>query len=513
MLRIKSLTVVSVSSVLVFIFMFVYLKKNVNTDYRNLELMKSKFVYNLIDNEFQGRYKDLKKINTDWSKWDNAYEFINGNEIEKEKFIKSNMRDGVLSILNLNFIIFLNNYGQILYQCGYSDSLDKKLSDKEIKLITEKVSNYEGGTGMLVGDDKEVIIFSNLNITDSEKVKKSNGNLIMGYFLNKNRVIEIEEKLGIHLNMVGISKKLEVPYKIDIGWNEIHNKIYIPDLSGKSVVLDNQRDADILILGNKNVLKYIVVLFVNFLILISSIYFFMEYIIVKRLKRMDRSVREIIKHEDLGKRLKVNGSDEISNLGCNINNLLKNIEIMMGKLYKLATYDVMTGILNRHTGLEKLEKYFKKTKKNNGILIIAFIDINDLKYVNDKYSHEEGDKLIKNVVKIIEDKLKLEDIFLRFGGDEFILGFNRLNLLEVNLLFYEIEENLKKYDDKSKTEYTHRISVGVVECQGNKTLDEYVNIADINMYKNKRHKKKNSEKINEKKRSDVISRKEQLMFL
>jgi len=494
MLRIKSLTVVSISSVIVFIFMFVYLKKSINTDYTNLELMKSKFVYNLIDNEFQGRYKDLKKINTDWSRWDNSYEFIDGNETEKEKFIKSNMRDGVLSILNLNFIIFLDNHGQILYQRGYSDSLDEKLSDKEIKLITKKLSNYKGETGMLVGDDKEVIIFSNLNITDSKKVKKSNGNLIMGYFLSENRIIDIEEKLGIHLNMIGISEKLEVPYKINIDRHEIHNKIYIPDLTRKSVIFDNQRGADILILGNKNVWKHIVVLFVNFLILISTIYFFMEYIIVKRLRRMDQSVREIIKHEDLGKRLKVNGRDEISNLGCNINNLLKNIEIMKGKLYKLATYDVMTGILNRHTGLERLEKIFKRTKKNNGILIIVFIDINDLKYVNDRYSHQEGDKLIKNIVKFIEDKLKLEDIFLRFGGDEFILGFNRLNLLEVNLLFNEIEENLKKYDDKSKKEYTHRISVGIVECCGNKTLDEYVNIADINMYKNKRHKKKNSEK-------------------
>jgi len=512
MLRIKSLAVVSISSLMVFIFMFVYLKKSIDVDYKTLELRKSKFVYNLIDNEFKGRYKELKKVNTDWSNWDDTYEFIDGDKKGKEKFIKSNMRQGVLSILHLDFIIILDDNGQILYHKS-KDSLGKEIPINKINLLADKTSDYKEKTGMLVGDSNDIFVFSNLDVTDSKKMKKSNGNLIMGYFLNEDRVEEIETKLGIDLSLAGSIEKVEQSFKTTASWNEIYNKVYISDLSGKSIVFDNQRDADILILGNKNIWKHVGVLLINFFILIVTIYVFMEYIIVKRLKKMDQSVIEIVKHGDLGKRLKINGGDEIGNLGKNINNLLKNIEVMKEKLYDLATYDMMTGILNRHTGLEKLEKKYNRTQNNNEIFIIAFIDINDLKYVNDKYSHKEGDKLIKNIVKIIEKNLKIGDVFLRFGGDEFILGFNRLNLLEVNLLFHEIEENLKKYDDKSKKEYTHRISVGVVECQGNKTLDEYVNIADINMYKNKRHKKKNPEKINKKKQSDVVSRKEQLMFL
>ncbi|MEI6857352.1 GGDEF domain-containing protein [Psychrilyobacter sp.] len=241
--------------------------------------------------------------------------------------------------------------------------------------------------------------------------------------------------------------------------------------------------------------KYIVLLVVNFIILVFSIYIFMEQIIVKRLRKMDHSVREIIECQDLGKRLRTKGKDESGNLGRNINILLVDIEVMKERLYGLATYDVMTGILNRHMGFEKLGKKFKRAQNNNEIFIIAFIDINNLKYVNDKYSHEEGDKLIKNIVKIIEKKLESKDIFLRFGGDEFILGFNRLNLLEVNLLFNEIEKSLKNYDNESKKEYTHSISIGIAECRENKTLDEYVNIADINMYKNKRHRKKFLERI------------------
>jgi diguanylate cyclase (GGDEF)-like protein len=470
--------------------MFAFLKKSIDTDYKNLEIIRSKSVYSLVDNEFKGVYKDLEKINTDWSKWDDTYKFIGGDEKVRETFIKSNLPYGILSDLNLNFIIFLNDHGQILYQQTYDDLTENKISVNKIELITKKISEYPGETGMLAGDNKEVFVFSNLKITDSHEAKKSNGNLIMGYFLNDNRVAAIEEKLGIQLNMAGISEKLEVPYKINIGKEKIYNKLYISTLSGKSIILENQRNADILILGKQNVKKYVIMLFVNFIILIFAIYIFMEHIIVKRLRRMDRSVREIIECKDLGKRLKISGKDEIGNLGKNINNLLEDIELMKERLYSLAAYDVMTGILNRHTGLEKLEKNFKKAQKNNEIFIITFIDINDLKYVNDRYSHEEGDKLITNIVKIIEKKLESKDIFLRFGGDEFILGFNRLTLAGVNLLFNEIEENIEKYNIKCKKEYTYSISIGTVECCDNKTLEEYVNIADINMYENKRGKKK-----------------------
>ncbi|OQY42741.1 MAG: hypothetical protein B6227_01045 [Fusobacteriia bacterium 4572_74] len=470
--------------------MFVYLKKSIDTDYKNLEIIRSKSVYHLIDNEFKGMYKNLEKTNIDWSKWDDTYEFIGGDDNTRKTFIKSNLNLGILSDLNLDFIIFVDGSGKILYKQGYDNFNNNKIPVKEIKMITKKTSNYVEKTGMLIGDNNKVFIFSNLKITDSKNVKKSNGNLIMGYFLNKNRVASIEKKLGIQLNMASISNRLEIPYEVKVGKDKIYNKIYISTLSGRSVAFNNQRNADILILGKKNVKKYVVMLFINFIILVFAIYIFMEHFIVKRLRKMDYSVREIIECQDLRKRLKVKGRDEIDNLGKNINNLLEGLEITKERLYSLATYDVMTGILNRYAGLEKLEGNFKRAKNNNEVFTIAFVDINDLKYVNDRYSHEEGDKLIKNIVEIIKKHLELEDIFLRFGGDEFILGFNRLNLLEIRLLFNEIEENLESYNNKSKKEYTHSISVGIVECRENKTLDEFINIADINMYENKKYKKK-----------------------
>ncbi|MCS5420709.1 MULTISPECIES: sensor domain-containing diguanylate cyclase [Psychrilyobacter] len=496
MLRTKSLFIVTVSSLIVFILIFVNLKKSIEKDYEHIEIGISKSVYKLINNEFNSSYSNLEKLNLDWSKWDDTYEFVDSEDPEiREHYINSNLVDTLLEDLDLDLVIFLNDRGKIVYQTSYDEDSNRNLSLEEISALKDELQFHNEKTGMIDRKNNKILVFSNLEITDSNNSKKPVGNLIMGYFLDENKLKTLEEKLGIPFNILGVSEDSKNPYEIKIEKDTVLNKFYIPTLSGRSLVLENQRDANILFLGKENIKKYIVMLLINFLILIFVIYIFMERFIVKRLRNMEHSVKEIIKHKDLGKRLEISGKDEIGNLGKNINNLLEDIERMKKRLYSLATYDVMTGILNRHIGLEKLDEKFKNVKKNKASLVIVFIDINDLKYVNDQFSHEEGDKLIKNVVKTIEDSLQPEDIFLRFGGDEFILGFDRLNILEAGELFNEIQEKFEEYSKNNVKKYKISISIGMVECYGDDTLEEYINLADIQMYEDKKKKKKLPERI------------------
>jgi len=496
MLRAKSLFIVTISSILVFILIFINLKKSIEKDYEEIEVGISKSIYKLINNEFNSSYSNLEKTNVDWAKWDDSYEFINSGDPKiKEHYIKSNLVGSILEELDLNIIIFLDDNGEVVYQDNYEDDSNKVLSLEEIVKLKDEIEFHNEKTGIVTRKNNQILIFSNSEISNSNNSKKPVGKLIMGYFLNKDKLKTLEDKLGIPINILGVSESSNLPYEIKIEEDIVLNKFYIPTLSEKSIILENHRDANILFLGKENVKKYIVMLLINFLILIFVIYIFMEKFIVKRLRNMQSSVKEIIKHKDLGKRLKVNGKDEIGDLGENINNLLEDIEEMKKRLYSLATYDVMTGILNRHIGLEKLDRQFKNVEKKKGSLVTVFIDINNLKYVNDRFSHEEGDKLIKNVVKIIENNLQPEDVFLRFGGDEFILGFDRLNLVEVRALFDDIEKQFEEYNKNNPIQYKTSISLGIVECSGDDTLEEYINLADIEMYKDKKQKKKFPEKI------------------
>lgn len=103
--------------------------------------------------------------------------------------------------------------------------------------------------------------------------------------------------------------------------------------------------------------------------------------------------------------------------------------------------------------------------------------------------------MIKTVVKIIKNNIQLDDIFLRFGGDEFILGFDKLNIVEVKKLFDVIEKQFDKCTKDNNEKYKVSISFGIVECCNEKTLEEYINLADIEMYKDKKEKKKLPERI------------------
>ncbi len=491
MLRAKSLFIVTISSAIVFILIFFNLKKSIKQDYEQIEIEISKSVYKLINNEFNSLYLELERINLDWSKWDDTYEFVKDVDPEiREDYIKSNLIDTLLKDLNLDFIIFLDDRGKIVYQKYYNNYLNSDLSLKEVTALKDEIQGYNEKTGILARKNNEILIFSNTKIRDSNMVKKPAGNLIMGSFLDENKLKKLGKKLGVSLTLSGISEDSKILHEIEIEKNIVFNKFYIPTLSDRAVILENQRDANILFLGKKNIKKYIVMLLINFIILIFVIYIFIENFIVRRLRKMEHSVKEIIKHKDLGERLEISGKDEIENLGRNINELLGDIESMNKKLHGMATYDVMTGILNRHTGLEKLEEKFNIIKKNKKNFVIVFIDINDLKYVNDKFSHEEGDKLIRNIVKIIEDNLQREDIFLRFGGDEFVLGFNRLDLLEVRKLFNNIEKQFEENNKNNEKKYKTSISIGMVKCTGEKTLEECINQADIEMYRDKKRKKR-----------------------
>ena len=85
MLRIKSLFIVTVSSILIFI----NLKKSVEKDYKQIEIGISKSVYKLINNEFNSSYTNLERLNIDWSKWDDTYDFVNSKDPKViENYIK-----------------------------------------------------------------------------------------------------------------------------------------------------------------------------------------------------------------------------------------------------------------------------------------------------------------------------------------------------------------------------------------------------------------------------------------
>ena len=162
------------------------------------------------------------------------------------------------------------------------------------------------------------------------------------------------------------------------------------------------------------------------------------------------------------------------------------------QLEKLARIDSLTGCYSRGYGLELLDRQIKLSYRSKSPLLLAFLDIDRFKSINDTFGHDEGDKVLKESVELFKYTLREIDIICRMGGDEFLLIFPDSSLKEVSLIRGRLQKNLSQLNKKIKKNYQIKFSMGFSEYLPDKpeTLDELIHIADQRMYE---EKKKNKE--------------------
>lgn len=70
-----------------------------------------------------------------------------------------------------------------------------------------------------------------------------------------------------------------------------------------------------------------------------------------------------------------------------------------------------------------MDKELNLSKIGNINLIVCFVDVDELKTVNDNFGHQEGNKILINMAKILKDSIRKTDFVIRMGGDEFLVAF------------------------------------------------------------------------------------------
>ena len=90
---------------------------------------------------------------------------------------------------------------------------------------------------------------------------------------------------------------------------------------------------------------------------------------------------------------------------------------MEEKIEKIVRIDTLTGSYNRRYGLELLDRQIKLSQRNQFTLLLAFLDIDNFKNINDTFTHNEGDKVLKEVVGLLKSYLREVDIICRVGKD------------------------------------------------------------------------------------------------
>lgn len=164
---------------------------------------------------------------------------------------------------------------------------------------------------------------------------------------------------------------------------------------------------------------------------------------------------------------------------------------MEEKLQKLNRIDSLTGCYSRGYGLELLDRQIKLSHRSKSPLLLAFLDIDRFKEINDTFGHDEGDKALKEVAELFKSTLREVDIICRMGGDEFLIIFPDNSLKEAPLIKERLNRGLIKLDQTSKKPYKIELSIGLscYDPDNPQSMDELIRIADKKMYEEKKNKK------------------------
>lgn len=158
------------------------------------------------------------------------------------------------------------------------------------------------------------------------------------------------------------------------------------------------------------------------------------------------------------------------------------------QLERLAYIDIMTGLSNR----AKFYAYIDGMKeKNSWEYTIVYIDLNHLKFINDKYGHELGDQYIKLAASVMQSCFKEADVISRFGGDEFVVLYDKKCKESTETLLNCFREEMENLNKRHTFPFRVQAACGAVVSTKENPLEieEAIILADKVMYENKKHMK------------------------
>lgn len=160
-------------------------------------------------------------------------------------------------------------------------------------------------------------------------------------------------------------------------------------------------------------------------------------------------------------------------------------------LEHLATFDELSGLMNRRTGLMMLEKAMARIRRDGGQLVVCFADIDGLKTANDGFGHAEGDWLIRTAAEVLTSVIRASDVAVRLGGDEFLILLHDCLLDEAASLIFRAEKRLAEIEKADGKPFPMRFSHGVVAYDPGKhaTSADLIADADGLMYRTKQERR------------------------
>jgi diguanylate cyclase (GGDEF)-like protein len=162
------------------------------------------------------------------------------------------------------------------------------------------------------------------------------------------------------------------------------------------------------------------------------------------------------------------------------------------EIHRLTVCDPLTQVPNRRFLEQVLPRELQRAQRYRRPLALVLVDIDDFKAVNDKLGHVAGDFTLRELAARIHAAVRKEGLCARYGGEEFAVLLPEANLdVAVQVaerIRKQVEQGPLRYRD---ARYAVTISAGVTATRGEESLtcEQFVNRADVNLYRAKRQGK------------------------
>jgi diguanylate cyclase (GGDEF)-like protein len=140
-----------------------------------------------------------------------------------------------------------------------------------------------------------------------------------------------------------------------------------------------------------------------------------------------------------------------------------------------AALDALTGAWRRGPGLLELQREIDRAHRGETRLVVAYVDVDLLKAVNDSQGHGAGDAVLRRVVGVLQTRLRSYEPIIRLGGDEFLCALSGATIENARRRFVEIEAELAAESNGDS------ISVGLAELGADDSPTDLIERADAEL--------------------------------
>ncbi len=170
--------------------------------------------------------------------------------------------------------------------------------------------------------------------------------------------------------------------------------------------------------------------------------------------------------------------------------LLSLIRDKLDKEEQYADTDYLTGLHNSRAFYEKIDEESTRSRRYGHPFTIAYIDLDNFKYVNDTFGHNAGDAVLKAIADFFKMHIRKSDVISRIGGDEFACLFPETDYEMSEAIIRKMLPGLKESMDKNSWPIT--FSIGMISyMKPMATSRDMIKAVDDLMYNIKKQGKNN----------------------